>query len=77
MSACAEIGFCLRTLKRWRKVFLGDGDGVDRPRGSSRLVVHRLSERECQPILLTCNQPEYASLPPGQMIVPALADQGL
>jgi hypothetical protein len=26
--------------------------------------------------LLTCNQAEYASLPPGQ-IVPALADQGL
>ena len=37
---------------------------------------HRLSEEERQRILLTCNQPEYASLPPGQ-IVPALADQGL
>ena len=76
VSACVEIGICLRTLKRWRKAFVGDGDGKDRRKGSPRLVVHRLSEEERQRILLTCNQPEYASLPPGQ-IVPALADQGL
>lgn len=76
VSACREIGICLRTLKRWRKAFLGDGDGKDRRKGSPRLVVHRLSEEERQRILLTCNQPAYASLPPGQ-IVPALADQGL
>jgi len=76
VSACGVIGICLRTLKRWRKAFLGDGDGKDRRKGSPRLVVHRLSEEERQRILLTCNQPEYASLPPGQ-IVPALADQGL
>jgi putative transposase len=49
---------------------------VDRRKGSSRLVGHRLSEQERQRILLTCNQPQYASLPPGQ-IVPALADQKL
>jgi len=76
VSACGEIGICLRTLKRWRRQFAGDGDGVDRRHGSHRLVSHRLSEEERQRILLTCNQPEYASLPPGQ-IVPALADQGL
>jgi len=76
VSACYEIGISLRTLKRWRKAFGGDGDGVDRRQGSARLVAHRLSEEERKRILLTCNQPEYASLPPGQ-IVPALADQGL
>ena len=76
VRACSVIGICLRTLKRWRKAFLGDGDGVDRRKGSARLVSHRLSEEERQRILLTCNQPEYAVLPPGQ-IVPALADQGL
>ncbi len=75
-AACGEIGISLRTLKRWRKAFLGDGDGEDRRRGSPRHVSHRLSEEERQRILLTCNQPEYASLPPGQ-IVPALADQDL
>ena len=76
VRACGVIGICLRTLKRWRKDFLGDGDGVDRRKGSARLVGHRLSEEERQRILLTCNQPEYAALPPGQ-IVPALSDQNL
>ena len=76
LRACGVIGICLRTLKRWRKAFLGDGDGVDRRKGSACLVCHRLSEEERQRILLTCNQPEYAALPPGQ-IVPALADQKL
>jgi transposase InsO family protein len=55
---------------------VGDGDGVDRRKGSSRFVSHRLKEEERRRILLTCNQPEYAALPPGQ-IVPILADQGL
>ncbi len=76
VSACGEIGICLRTLKRWRKAFGGDGVGEDRRKGSPRHVAHRLSEEERQRILLTCNQPEFAALPPGQ-IVPALADQGL
>jgi transposase InsO family protein len=75
-AACGEIGISLRTLKRWRVAFLGDGDGQDRRKGSPRLVSHRLSEEEHQRILLTCNQSAYASLPPGQ-IVPDLADQGL
>ena len=55
---------------------IGDGDGHDRRKGSPCLVTHKLSEEERQRILLTFNQAEYASLPPGQ-IVPALADQGL
>jgi hypothetical protein len=76
LPACSVIGICLRTLKRWRKTFLGDGDGVDRRKGSARLVSHCLSEEERQRILLTCNQPVYAELPPSQ-IVPALADQAL
>ncbi|CAK6697163.1 hypothetical protein BBFGKLBO_02198 [Synechococcus sp. CBW1107] len=63
VSVCGEIGICLRTLKRWRKAFLGDGDGEDRRKGSPRLVVHRLSEEERQRILLTCNQPEYSGVP--------------
>jgi hypothetical protein len=64
VSACCELGISLRTLKRWRRAFGGEGDGEDRRKGSSRLVSHRLSEEERQRILLTCNQPEYASLPP-------------
>jgi transposase InsO family protein len=76
VSSCREIGICLRTLKRWRKAFAGDRDGHDRRKGSDRHVPHRLSEEERQRILLTCNQPQYAAPPPGQ-IVPVLADQGL
>ena len=70
------LGIGLSTLQRWRRQFAGDGDGVDRRKGSSRLVSHRLTEEERVRILLTCNQAEFAALPPGQ-IVPILADQGL
>jgi len=70
------LGVGLTTLQRWRRQFAGDGGGVDRRKGSSRHVAHRLSEEERQRILLACNEPEFAALPPGQ-IVPVLADRGL
>jgi putative transposase len=70
------LGVGLSTLQRWRRQFAGDGDGLDRRKGSHRLVSHRLSDEERQRILLTCNQSEFAALPPGQ-IVPALADRGV
>ena len=70
------LGVGLTSLQRWRRQFAGDGDGLDRRKSSQRLVSHRLSEEERQRILLTCNQPEFAALPPGQ-IVPILADRGL
>ena len=70
------MGVGLTTLQRWRRQFAGDKDGVDGRKGSARKVAHRLSVEECQRILLTCNEPKYASLPPGQ-IVPDLADQGI
>lgn len=70
------LGIGLTTLQRWRRQFAGDGDVLDRRKGSSRHVPHRLSEEERQRILLTCNEPEFAALPPGQ-IVPVLADRGL
>ena len=70
------MGVGLTTLQRWRRQFAGDKDGVDGRKGSARKVAHRLSVEECQRILLTCNEPKYADLPPGQ-IVPDLADQGI
>jgi transposase InsO family protein len=69
------LGVGLSTLQRWRCQFAGDGDGLDRRKGSHRFVSHRLTDVERQRILLTCNQPEFAALPPGQ-IVPILADRG-
>jgi len=70
-----RMAISLRTLQRWRRQFAGDGDGGDRRKGSKRHVPHRLSEQERQEILAVCNQPQYAALPPAQ-IVPDLADQG-
>ena len=70
------LGVGLTTLQRWRRQFAGDGDGLDGRKGSYRHVAHRLSEEERQRILLTCNEPEFAALPPSQ-IVPVLADRGL
>ena len=68
------LGIGLATLQHWRRQFAADGDGVDRRKGSPCHVAHRLSEEERQRILLTCNEPEFAALPPGQ-IVPVLADR--
>ena len=73
------MGVGLTTLQRWRHEFKADANGVDRRKGSTRKVAHRfhrLSVEEGQRILLTCNEPKYADLPPGQ-IVPDLADQGI
>ncbi len=42
---------------------------------TSGKAAYRLSEEERQRILLTCNDAEFAALPPGQ-IVPILADRG-
>ena len=75
-KVAALLGIGLTTLQRWRRAFAADGDGVDRRKGSHRHVAHRLGEEERQRILLTCNEPEFAALPPGQ-IVPVLADRGL
>jgi hypothetical protein len=69
-------GVGLTTLQRWRRQFAVHGYGVDRHKGSPRHMAHRLSEEERQRILLTCNEPEFAALPPGQ-IVPFLADRSL
>lgn len=72
----ALLGVGPTTLQRWRRQFAGAGDGVDRRNSSHRLVSRRLTDEERQRILLTCNQPEFAALPPGQ-VVPAIADRGL
>jgi len=66
----------LTTFQRWRRQFGGDEDGLDRRKGSQRLVSYRLTDEECQRIRLTCNEPEFAALPPGQ-IVPIMAERGL
>lgn len=60
------LGVGLTTLQRWRRQFAGDGYGLDRRKGSRHHLAHRLSKEECQRILLTCYEPEFAALPPGR-----------
>lgn len=73
IGACREIGLSLRTLQRWT--------GTDVIQADPRTTVTRptprnaLTETERQTLVTLCNSPEYAHLPPSQ-IVPRLADQG-
>ena len=76
VSACSEIGICLRTLKCWRKAFGGDGDGKDRRSGSARLV-EALPERGELPANPAHLQPAAVRLSAAGQIVPVLADQKL
>lgn len=60
----------MRTIQRWRE---RPADG--RPTALRPEPRNKLSALERQAVLSLCNQPEFASLPPSQ-IVPRLADQG-
>jgi putative transposase len=73
-AACRTVGLSVRTIERWRL-------RSDRPDGRSvatklRTPANKLSEHERQQIAAICNQSEFSSLPPSQ-IVPALADRGI
>lgn len=70
-KACDLLGICCRTLRRWR----GAAALVDRRKGAPKHCPHALSALDRQGMLEACNQPEYQSLPPSQ-IVPRLADAG-
>jgi len=64
-----------RTLKRWRDG--NDGVAEDlRPEAKRVEQSHKLTQAEELAILSACNQPQYRSLPPSQ-IVPSLADKGV
>lgn len=69
--ACAELGLSVRTLQRWRQQ---PEDG--RPAAARPEPANKMSTEERHAILEIANRPEYASLPPHQ-IVPRLADQGI
>jgi putative transposase len=73
-AACNETDISLRTYRRW----LSKGKiTVDkRPDAICPEPSNKLTEEERQTILNTCNEPEYANLPPSQ-IVPTLLDEGI
>ena len=74
-KACELAGISERTLSRWKPA------GTDRVQPDRRPLARRpaphnqLAQEERQQVLNVCNQPEFANLPPSQ-IVPKLADQG-
>lgn len=72
-AACQEAGISVRTLERWTQ---GEGVKADgRPDAKRPAPANRLTPEERKEVLDICHKPEYASLPPSQ-IVPRLADQG-
>ena len=74
-SACEVLEISPRTLQRWREDGEVKADGR-KPAGAGREPANKLREHECRQILDIANAPEFAHLPPSQ-IVPTLADQGL
>ena len=76
-KACDVIEINPRTLRRWQKQLQEEHELKDRRKESaaSRTPSNKLTEEEREQIIETCNQPEYKSLPPSQ-IVPILADKG-
>lgn len=72
--ACAELGLCKRTYRRWT-VLEGEVKADGRPDAARPVPANALSEAERQKLVALSCQPEFASLPPSQ-IVPILADRG-
>jgi putative transposase len=73
-AACAVLGLSPRTLQRWQETGEVKADGRQAA-ARFRTPANRLSTAERQRLLEVANRPEFASLPPSQ-IVPRLADQG-
>ena len=71
--ACDEAGLTLRTYRRWCQH--GQVKADRRPDATRPTPANKLSEAEQAKIIEVCNQAQFASLPPSQ-IVPTLLDQG-
>ena len=73
-NACEAVEIDSDTYRRWQR----DGQVMPDQRASAERTEpkHKLSQKERELILLTCDLPEFKSLPPSQ-IVPALADRGI
>ena len=73
-QACHVVGVSPRTLQRWRQEGELKGDGR-KSASRQRTPANRLSKAERQQLLAIANEPEFADMPPSQ-IVPILADRG-
>lgn len=73
-KACEVVEISPRTVQRYLRHGDIQPDGR-KAAAAGRIPANRLSEQERSDIVETANQPQYAHLPPSQ-IVPDLADQG-
>lgn len=65
--ACEEAYISLRTYRRW--FFAKGGVRADkRPLAIHPIPTNKLSDAEVGDILTVCNQAEYASLPPSEIV---------
>lgn len=71
-KACKLLGIHVRTYQRWTRGGEVATDG--RPTASRPAPANRLSQAEREKVLACCHDPQFASLPPSQ-IVPKLADR--
>ncbi len=76
-KACELLELSVRTFRRWLQR-LRDEQLQDQRKAAAalRTPANKLSDKERSKIVATCNQPEYKSLAPTQ-IVPKLADKGI
>jgi len=76
-KACEVLDLPCRTFRRWLKR-QQEQSLVDRRKAAAvlRTPANKLSKESREQIVAVCNQPEYQSLAPTQ-IVPRLADKGL
>ena len=76
-KACRELGISERTYFRWKGEYEKTGACKDgRPEAAKPAPANKLSPEERETILTTVNEPEFASMPPTE-IVPSLADKGI
>jgi putative transposase len=73
--ACAQIGLSARTVQRWQRPEVGDGDRRVAGLHERAEPANKLSEAERKAAMAVLNGDEFKNLPPSQ-IVPRLADQG-
>ena len=71
-SACAELGIGQNTYRRWSQ-----GQVDARPLVPRQTPAHALTDRERTDVLRWCHDPQFASLPPGQIIPRLLDERGL
>ena len=75
-QACRQIGLSCRSVQRWQRSGVAEGD--QRLSGKRRYVrpANRLREDERQGVMAVLNSEAFKDLPPSQ-IVPRLADTGV